>query len=426
MSQQIKAIRGMNDLLPQDSVLWQRVESIIRRVLASYGYAEIRMPVVEKTQLFARSIGAATDIIEKEMYTFEDRNGESLSLRPEMTAGCVRAGIEHGLLYNQEQRLWYMGPLFRYERPQKGRYRQFHQVGAEVFGLAGPDIDAELIMLSHRMWKSLGIANDLRLEINSLGSADARLAYRSELVSYFESHYETLDEDSQRRLETNPLRILDSKNPAMQELINAAPTLLDSLDEDSKRDFEQLCQMLDKAGIDYLINPRLVRGLDYYNGTVFEWVTESLGSQGAVCGGGRYDELVTHLGGKPTPGIGFAIGMERLLALVVLSESIANESDLDCYIVRSGENSEISALLLAEDLRNSRPELKIRTHCGTGNFKKQLKRADNSGARLALVLGETELQNNTVGIKFLREHREQLTLGRENLADELLSLLSEK
>ena len=424
MSQQIKAIRGMNDLLPQDSALWQRIESAMRSILASYGYDEIRMPVVEKTQLFARSIGAATDIIEKEMYTFEDRNGESLSLRPEMTAGCVRAGIEHGLLYNQEQRLWYMGPLFRYERPQKGRYRQFHQMGAEVFGLAGPDIDAELICLTHRIWKTLGISDQLRLEINSLGSADARKAYREQLVAYFQAHHEALDEDSQRRLQTNPLRILDSKNPAMQALIADAPKLIDSLDDESSQAFSQLCAMLDKAGISYDINPRLVRGLDYYNATVFEWTTESLGAQGAVCGGGRYDDLVAHLGGKPTPGIGFAIGMERLVALVVLSESLATERDLDCYIVRSGENSEISALLLAENLRNSWPELKIRTHCGAGNFKKQLKKADNSGAKLALVLGESELNDNTVGIKFLREHREQLTLSQENLATELRSLLA--
>lgn len=424
MSQQIKAIRGMNDLLPQDSALWQRIESVMRNILASYGYDEIRMPVVEKTQLFARSIGAATDIIEKEMYTFEDRNGESLSLRPEMTAGCVRAGIEHGLLYNQEQRLWYMGPLFRYERPQKGRYRQFHQLGAEVFGLEGPDIDAELIFLTHRIWQRLGISDQLRLEINSLGSAEARTAYRNQLVGYFETHLDALDDDSKRRLKTNPLRILDSKNPAMQNLIADAPKLIDCLDEQSNEAFTQLCKMLDKAGINYLVNPRLVRGLDYYNATVFEWTTESLGAQGAVCGGGRYDDLVSHLGGKPTPGIGFAIGMERLVALVVLSESLPTERELDCYIVRSGENSEISALLLAENLRNSWPELKIRTHCGAGNFKKQLKKADNSGAKLALVLGESELNDNTVGIKFLREHREQLTLSQENLASELRSLLA--
>ncbi len=425
MSQQVKAIRGMNDLLPQDSGLWQHIEATMRRIVTGYGYQEIRMPVVEKTQLFARAVGASTDIIEKEMYTFEDRNGESLSLRPEGTAGCVRAGIEHGLLYNQEQRLWYMGPLFRYERPQKGRYRQFHQMGAEVFGLAGPDIDAELILLTNRIWQDLGIGGMVKLEINSLGSAAARAAYREQLVTYFEANLESLDEDSQRRLTTNPLRILDSKNPDMQALIEAAPMLIDSLDEASKADFDALCNMLNSAGIDYQINPRLVRGLDYYNGTVFEWTTDALGSQGAVCGGGRYDELVAQLGGKPTPGIGFAIGMERLAALVVLSESSTNTADLDCYIVRMGENSEISALLLAEHLRNLLPELKIRTHCGAGNFKKQLKKADNSGARLALVLGESELTNNTVGVKFLREQRDQLTLNRDELAAELSDLLTE-
>ena len=425
MSQQIKAIRGMNDLLPQDSGLWQHIEATMRNILGGYGYQEIRMPIVEKTQLFARAVGASTDIIEKEMYTFEDRNGESLSLRPEGTAGCVRAGIEHGLLYNQEQRLWYMGPLFRYERPQKGRYRQFHQMGAEVFGLAGPDIDAELIFLTNRIWQDLGIDSMVTLEINSLGSAEARAAYREELVTYFEAHKDALDEDSQRRLTTNPLRILDSKNPDMQSMIEAAPMLIDSLDEASKNDFSALCTMLDAAGINYKVNPRLVRGLDYYNGTVFEWTTDALGSQGAVCGGGRYDDLVKQLGGKPTPGIGFAIGMERLAALVVLSESSPNTANLDCYIVRMGENSEISALLLAEDLRNSLPELKIRTHCGAGNFKKQLKKADNSGARLALVLGESELSSQTVGVKFLREQRDQLTLSRDELATELSSLLAQ-
>jgi len=425
VSNQIKAIRGMNDILPTETGTWQQIEAEMRRIVSAYGYKEIRMPVVEKTQLFARSIGAATDIIEKEMYTFDDRNDESLSLRPEGTAGCVRAGIEHGLLYNQEQRLWYMGPLFRYERPQKGRYRQFHQMGAEVFGLAGPDVDAELILLSARIWQSLGISNQLRLEINSLGSADARANYRGILVEYFSAHKEQLDEDSVRRLESNPLRILDSKNPAMQELIESAPRLMEHLDVESKADFEQLCSMLDEAGVAYQINTRLVRGLDYYNGTVFEWVTDALGSQGAVCGGGRYDSLVEQLGGKATQGIGFAIGMERLVALVVLSENLPKADDLDCYIVRNGENSEIKAILLAEHLRNRWPELKIRTHCGTGNFKKQLKKADNSGAKLALLLGETEIAEQTVSVKYLRRHQDQVNLGQTDLIERLPELINE-
>ena len=424
MSQTIKAIRGMNDILPGESQVWQFVENEMRRIVAAYGYQEIRMPVVEKTQLFARSIGEATDIIEKEMYTFNDRNDESLSLRPEGTAGCVRAGIEHGLLYNQEQRLWYMGPLFRYERPQKGRYRQFHQMGAEVFGLSGPAIDAELILLSARIWQAVGIADQVRLELNSLGSNDARANYREVLVEYFSAHKEELDEDSLRRLDTNPLRILDSKNPAMQALNENAPKLIDHLDEASKAEFESLCEMLKAAGIEYTLNTKLVRGLDYYNGTVFEWVTDALGSQGAVCGGGRYDSLVSQLGGKETQGIGFAIGMERLVALVVLSENLTQDELVDCYIVNSGENATMHALLLAEALRNRWPELKIRTHCGGGNFKKQLKKADNSGAKIALVLGESEIQANQVGIKYLREHRDQISLPQDELIASINELIS--
>lgn len=424
MSQIIKAIRGMNDILPSDSKVWQFVEGEMRRIVSAYGYQEIRTPVVEKTQLFARSIGEATDIIEKEMYTFNDRNDESLSLRPEYTAGCVRAGIEQGLLYNQEQRLWYLGPLFRYERPQKGRYRQFHQMGAEVFGLSGPAIEAELILLSARIWAAVGIADKVRLEINSLGSNEARANYRNVLVDYFNAHKEQLDEDSLRRLETNPLRILDSKNPAMQSLNENAPKLIDHLDTESKAEFEELCGMLKAAGIDYQINTQLVRGLDYYNGTVFEWVTDALGSQGAVCGGGRYDSLVSQLGGKDTPGIGFAIGMERLVALVVLSETQPQDELIDCYIVNSGENATMHALLLAESLRNRWPELKIRTHCGAGNFKKQLKKADSSGARIALVLGESEIQSNQVGIKYLREHREQVSLPQDELIATINELIS--
>jgi histidyl-tRNA synthetase len=417
VSKPIKAIRGMNDILPSQSHIWQYLESVLRKTLSTYGYKEIRMPIVEQTNLFARSIGASTDIIEKEMYTFEDRKGESLSLRPECTAGCVRAGIEHGLLYNQEQRLWYMGPLFRYERPQKGRYRQFNQMGAEVFGLTGPDIDAELILMTARIWKALGIDHLAKLEINSLGNSEARANYRVILVEYFSASKELLDEDSLRRLELNPLRILDSKNPAMQELIENAPRLIENLDEQSEQHFKSLCQRLDESGIEYKINSRLVRGLDYYNRSVFEWITDSLGAQGAICGGGRYDGLVEQLGGKETPAVGFAMGLERLVALLTdLDENSAINDEIDVYLARMGEKAEIKALLLAEDLRNILPGLKILTHCGTGNFKKQLKKADKSGASLCLILGDDELIEQKVTIKFLREKREQIQISIDDLS----------
>lgn len=416
-SKAIKAIRGMNDILPSQTKVWQHLEAELRKTLANYGYKEIRMPIVEQTNLFARSIGASTDIIEKEMYTFDDRNGESLSLRPECTAGCVRAGIEHGLLYNQEQRLWYMGPLFRYERPQKGRYRQFHQMGAEVFGLAGPDIDAELILMTARIWKNLGIHHLLRLEINSLGNSQARQNYKDVLVNYFSANKKQLDEDSLRRLETNPLRILDSKNPAMQDLIEAAPRLIENLDEQSELHFKALCLRLDQAGIEYKVNSRLVRGLDYYNRTVFEWITDSLGSQGAVCGGGRYDGLVEQLGGKETTAVGFAIGIERLVLLMTeFTDNASFVNEIDVYLARMGEKAEIKALLLAEDLRNILPGLKILTHCGSGNFKKQLKKADKSGASLCLILGDDELAENNITVKFLREQREQIQLSIDDLS----------
>jgi histidyl-tRNA synthetase len=417
VSKPIKAIRGMNDILPSQSNIWQYLESVLRKTLSTYGYKEIRMPIVEQTNLFARSIGASTDIIEKEMYTFEDRNGESLSLRPECTAGCVRAGIEHGLLYNQEQRLWYMGPLFRYERPQKGRYRQFNQMGAEVFGLTGPDVDAELILMTARIWKTLGIEHLAKLEINSLGNSEARANYRVLLVDYFSASKELLDEDSLRRLELNPLRILDSKNPAMQELIENAPRLIENLDEESEQHFKSLCHLLDEAGIEYKVNSRLVRGLDYYNRTVFEWLTDSLGAQGAICGGGRYDGLVEQLGGKETPAVGFAMGLERLVALLTdLDENSAIGDEIDVYLARLGEKAEKKALLLAEDLRNILPGLKILTHCGAGNFKKQLKKADKSGASLCLILGDDELLEQKVTIKFLREQREQIQISIGDLS----------
>ncbi len=416
MSNQIKAIRGMNDILPSETKTWQYLETVLRDTLASYGYEEIRMPVVEKTQLFSRSIGEATDIVDKEMYTFPDRNDESLTLRPEGTAGCVRAGVENGLLYNQEQRLWYMGPLFRYERPQKGRYRQFHQMGAEVFGIAGPDIDAELIFLTARIWKALGIDHLIRLEINSLGSSEARKNYRQVLVDYFSTNKALLDDDSLRRLESNPLRILDSKNPKLQSLIESAPRLTEHLDEESQNHFAAVCERLDNYGLEYKINTRLVRGLDYYNRTVFEWITDALGAQGAVCGGGRYDGLVEQLGGKSTPGVGFAMGLERLVALLMdLDDKGHINHEIDLYLARMGKKAEIKALLVAEDLRNIFPGLKILTHCGIGNFSKQLKKADKSGARYCLILGETELAENKITIKYMREHKEQTQIAIDQL-----------
>ncbi len=416
MSNQIKAIRGMNDILPSETKTWQYLETVLRDTLASYGYEEIRMPMVEKTQLFSRSIGEATDIVDKEMYTFPDRNDESLTLRPEGTAGCVRAGVEHGLLYNQEQRLWYMGPLFRYERPQKGRYRQFHQMGAEVFGIAGPDIDAELIFLTARIWKALGIDHLIRLEINSLGSSESRNNYRQVLVDYFSANKALLDDDSLRRLESNPLRILDSKNPNLQSLIKGAPRLTEHLDEESQNHFTAVCERLDNYGLKYKINTRLVRGLDYYNRTVFEWITDALGAQGAVCGGGRYDGLVEQLGGKSTPGVGFAMGLERLVALLMdLDDKRPISHEIDLYLARMGKKAEIKALLVAEDLRNIFPGLKILTHCGMGNFSKQLKKADKSGARYCLILGETELAENNITIKYLREQKEQTQIAIDQL-----------
>ncbi len=383
MAEIIRSIRGMNDLLPEVTPYWQAVESTMKTVLSGYGYQEIRFPIVEKTELFKRSIGEVTDIVEKEMYTFDDRNGDSLTLRPEGTAGCVRAAMQNGML-NQTQRLWYMGPMFRHERPQKGRYRQFHQLGVEAYGFSGPDIDAEMIMMTARLWKALGLTG-ISLQINSLGSTEARLAYREELIQYFEAHQEQLDEDSQRRLHSNPLRILDSKNPEMQALNEAAPKLIDHLDAESKADFEQLCHTLDKVGIRYEINPRLVRGLDYYSKTVFEWVTDQLGSQGTVCAGGRYDGLVVQLGGKDATAIGFAIGLERLIALLEATDALPEIPQTDAYLVAVGDAAAIQAPLLAEALRDQLPALKLITHCGGGSFKSQFKRADRSGARWTLI-----------------------------------------
>ncbi|MGB2041878.1 MAG: histidine--tRNA ligase [Porticoccaceae bacterium] len=412
----IQSIRGMNDLLPEQSATWQYLERTVAQVLASYSYREIRFPILEQTELFKRAVGEVTDIVEKEMYSFDDRNGDSLSLRPEGTAGCVRACTQNGLLHNQTQRLWYTGPMFRHERPQKGRLRQFHQIGVEAFGLTGPDIDAELLLITARLWKRLKIDHAVTLQINSLGTATDRATYRAALVDYLMARREQLDEDSQRRLESNPMRILDSKNPDTQALLNQAPELKDFIDQESRDHFAQLCAVLDAAGIAYQVNPRLVRGLDYYSKTVFEWVTSSLGAQGTVCAGGRYDGLVEQLGGKPCPGVGFAMGVERLVLLLdelgAVPDSVGQAVDL--YLVAVG-NVEQQALVLAENLRSDCPEIRIECHCGGGSFKSQIKRADKSGARIALILGEDEAAAGTVGVKYLREDRPQETVAQSDL-----------
>lgn len=423
MAKNIQAIRGMNDYLPEETALWQRIEGTLKQVLSCYGYSEIRLPIVEQTPLFKRAIGEVTDVVEKEMYTFEDRNGESLTLRPEGTAGCVRAGIEHGLLYNQEQRLWYIGPMFRYERPQKGRYRQFHQLGAEVFGLQGPDIDAELILLTARWWKALGIAEHVNLELNSIGSLEARANYRDALVAFLEQHQEKLDEDCKRRMYSNPLRVLDSKNPEVQTLLNDAPRLSEYLDEESKAHFAGLCELLAQAGIPYTVNERLVRGLDYYNRTVFEWVTTSLGAQGTVCAGGRYDGLVEQLGGRATPGVGFAMGLERLVLLVqAVNPDFKAPATIDVYVISSGAGTQSAAMLLAEQVRDAAPQIKLMTNYGGGNFKKQITRADKWGARIALILGENEVAAQQVVVKDLRSG-EQETLAQSEVAARLALML---
>ncbi|HHJ38462.1 MAG: histidine--tRNA ligase [Methylothermaceae bacteria B42] len=414
MSDKIQAVRGMHDILPDQTPLWRKIESILVDCLESYGYREIRLPIVEKTELFKRSIGEVTDIVEKEMYTFEDRNGESLTLRPEGTAGCVRACLEHGLLHHQVQRLWYQGPMFRHERPQKGRYRQFYQVGVEAYGMPGPDIDAELILLNWRWWKRLGILDKLELQLNSLGTLEERRQYREELVAYFSIYEEVLDEDSRRRLRTNPLRILDSKNPEMQSLIAGAPSLLDYLGEESRAHFQTLTSLLDEMGVTYTLNPRLVRGLDYYCLTVFEWVTSQLGAQGTVCAGGRYDGLVSQLNGRPTPAVGFALGLERLIALLEES-SLAEVPGPHFYMIRVGAKAERQGLMLAEQLRDEFPGLRLIVHCGGGSFKSQFKKADKSGARYALILGEDEAEQKRVGVKPLREAEEQQTVSWEQL-----------
>lgn len=426
MSKSLQAIRGMNDILPEETPLWRYFEGTVAGLLDGYGYRQIRMPIVEFTELFKRSIGEVTDIVEKEMYTFEDRNGDSLTLRPEGTASCVRAVLEHGITGGgQVQKLWYAGPMFRHERPQKGRYRQFHQIGVEVFNLAGPDIDAELIVLTWRLWGLLGIRDAVTLELNSLGTAEARARYREALVEYLSARVEALDEDSRRRLTSNPLRILDSKVPETQALLVDAPKLADYLDEESRLHFDGLRARLDAAGIPYVINPKLVRGLDYYGKTVFEWVTDKLGAQGTVCAGGRYDGLVEQMGGKPTPGVGFAMGIERLVLLLETLEKVPAElaRQVDVYFCAFGEGAELAALTLAERLRDELPGLRLLINAGAGSFKSQLKKADKSGALYALVLGEDEVGQRVVGIKPLRENGEQQSIGWDALGEHLAACL---
>ncbi|WP_439236608.1 histidine--tRNA ligase [Lonepinella koalarum] len=421
MAKTIQAIRGMNDSSPTDTPLWQWVENKVRQVLASYGYSEVRMPIVESTPLFARAIGEVTDVVSKEMYTFWD-NDEQLTLRPEGTAGCVRAAIEHGWIYNNEQRLWYIGPMFRHERPQKGRYRQFHQAGVEIFGIANPEIDAELILLTARLWKELGIDQYVTLQLNSIGSLEARQNYRSALVDFLQNHVDLMSDEEKDRLEKNPLRILDTKNQALQEVLNNAPKLLDYLDDESREHFAQLCTLLDEMGIQYEINPKLVRGLDYYNKTVFEWVTTALGAQGTVCGGGRYDGLVEQLGGHATPSVGFAMGLERLVLLVQeVNKSIPVQSAVDIYLVFAGEGTTLAAFKIAEKLRSALPQLRVMTHCSGGKFQKQFKRADKVGAKLAIVIGESEIQSNQVMVKDLLGNTEQQAVA----VDELVAYLTQ-
>ncbi|HEX5339451.1 MAG TPA: histidine--tRNA ligase [Gammaproteobacteria bacterium] len=412
----------MNDILPDATPRWQHLETVARGILSAYGYREVRTPVMEKTELFARSIGEVTDIVEKEMYTFTDRNGESLTLRPEATAGMVRAGLSNGLLHNQVQRLWCAGPMFRHERPQKGRYRQFQQIDVEAYGLAGPDIDAELIAMSARLWKSLGIGQ-VALQINSLGTPEARAAYREKLVAYLSRHLDRLDEDSKRRLHSNPLRVLDSKLPQVQEVVAGAPSLADHLDQESQRHFEELKALLDAAGVSYSVNPRLVRGLDYYSRTVFEWVTDKLGAQDAVCSGGRYDGLVAQLGGRPTPAIGFAMGVERLVALMEEAGVPVPDAAPQVYMVRVGPQAERAGFLLAERLRDALPGLRLVMDCSGGSFGNQIKRADKSGARAALILGEQEVAAGRAALKPLRDNSEQVELEWDALAARLAGWL---
>ncbi len=418
----IQAIRGMHDVLPEQTARWFEIEQIMREVLNNYAYQEIRLPIVEKTELFERAIGEVTDIVEKEMYTFIDRNGDSLTLRPEGTAGCLRACLEHSLLNNQIQRLWYYGSMFRHERPQKGRYRQFYQLGVELYGLSEAESDAEIIALSARLWKRLGILPQLTLQLNSLGTIEERLKYKQKLVSYLTEHFEILDQDSQRRLQTNPLRILDSKNPQMQSLIANAPSLFDELGEISRKHFEQLLTYLNQLQISYQLNPRLVRGLDYYSHTVFEWVTDALGAQNTVCAGGRYDGLIQQLGGKSNHAIGFALGMERVFALMEIHQTLPEIPNVDVYLIRVGELAQSYGLTIAEKLRDDLPKIKVQLHYGGGQFKTQFKKADKSGAKFALIVGEDEVKQQQITIKYLRESYPQQSLSYA----EIIALLKNK
>jgi len=421
MAEILKSVRGMSDVLPEETPVWQAIESVLKQTMQSYGYNELRLPLVERTELFKRSIGEVTDIVEKEMYTFLDRNDESLTLRPEATAGVVRAGISNGMLHNQKQKIWTTGPMFRYEKPQKGRYRQFHQFDVEALGFEGPDIDAEMIMMSARIWKALGIEG-LDLQINSLGTPESRAGYKDKLLEYFSAHEELLDEDSKQRLHRNPMRILDSKNPAMADLIADAPQITDYLDDESREHFSALQAYLDAAGISYTVNPRLVRGLDYYSRTVFEWLTDQLGSQGAVCSGGRYDGLVEQMGGKPTPAIGWAIGLERLVALCQQLDTVPRAVSPHVYVVLAGDDAAAAGFTLAEQLRNELPAVRVEMHCGGGSFKSQFKKADKSGADVALVLGDDEISAGTVTVKPLRGG-EQSTVAQQDLAATLRDAL---
>ena len=416
----IQAIRGMKDILPEEMHYWHFIEENFQKLVSRYGYQEIRTPIVESTSLFIRSIGAATDIVEKETYTFVDRNGDSLTLRPEATAGTVRAGIEHGLFYNQIQRLWYGGPIFRHERPQKGRYRQFYQLGVEAFGMVGPDIDIELLFLCWRWWQQLGIAHHVELQLNTLGLASERLAYRQVLTDYLRAHYEQLDEDSQRRLEKNPLRILDSKNPQLESLLAGAPSIYDHLGETSRRHFEQICQALTQAQIPYKINPKLVRGLDYYCHTVFEWVSHSLGAQGTVCAGGRYDGLVEQLGGTSVPAVGFAMGVERLILL--LEQSSQKTAKVPAIYIMSSLENRAAALLLGEQIRTALPQLEVINHCGLGNLKSQLRRADKLSAQIGVILDEEVSNSGQVVIKYLQSNQPQETLDSANVINAIVQL----
>ena len=414
MSKRIQSIRGMHDVLPPASGMQRDIEHALQAVLHQYGYQEIRMPLLEHTELFKRSLGEVTDIVEKEMYIFDDRNGDSLTLRPEGTASCVRAGIQHGFLYGQPSRLWYNGPFFRHERPQKGRYRQFHQIGVEAFGFVGPDIDAELILLSQDMWQKINLPSQPKLEINSLGTSQVRQAYRQKLISYLQQHENILDNEAKQRLQTNPMRILDSKNPDLKDIIQNAPSLLDHLDAKSAEHFKKLQELLTAANIEYNVNARLVRGLDYYSKTVFEWIADGLGAQATICAGGRYDGLVEQLGGKPCVAAGFAIGLERLAAL--LEETRLKDQEIDAYLVLMGEQAELSGMQIAAELRAKHPACSVVINCGGGSVKSQMKRADRSNARLAIILGEDEIKNNNVAVKFLRQLREQETVSQDNLA----------